>query len=119
MSEPTPTIAERLTSRQLAVLNVVLQGLTDRQAAAVLDVAPATVRNLLSKIRQRLGARGRMDLARMRFAEQQEIAGGAIVALAKWARLDYLTWKDEIRPGLPQPALYAVEAEINRQGGEA
>lgn len=111
------SMAERLTPRQLQVLDVVLQGSTDRQAAAVLDIAPDTVRNLLTTIRKKLGAASRMDLARMRLEEQQEIAAGAIVALAKWARLDYLVWKDEIRHTLALPVLYAIEAEIDRQGG--
>jgi DNA-binding CsgD family transcriptional regulator len=112
-------IAERLTPRELEVVRAMVQGLTNRQLGGQLGIERQTVTNHLTSIFRKLGAHSRVDVARMLLEEQCGLAAGAVQALAKWARLDYPAWKDEIRPGLTPALLDAVEAEVNRQGGGA
>lgn len=60
--------AAPLTDRQLAVLQLVAQGLSNKEVAQQLDVSPATVKTHLSNIQTVLGAKNRTDAAiRARF----------------------------------------------------
>lgn len=54
-----------LTSGELAVVNVVAEGLTSREAAAQLYLSPDTVNTHLRHAFAKLGIRSRVELARL------------------------------------------------------
>jgi DNA-binding NarL/FixJ family response regulator len=50
-----------LTERQKQIMELVAKGLTNRQVAAALEIAPQTVKNTLSEIFERLEATNRVS----------------------------------------------------------
>jgi len=61
-----------LTSGELAVVNVVAEGLTSREAAAQLYLSPDTVNTHLRHAFAKLGIRSRVELARLVLSRQAE-----------------------------------------------
>jgi DNA-binding NarL/FixJ family response regulator len=63
--EPTPTepIAEELTERELEVLNLLTQGLGNKEIAAVLNISENTVKTHVRSILAKLGVRSRTEAA--------------------------------------------------------
>lgn len=57
-------LRNQLTSRELEVLRLVAQGLTDDQIARQIYVSPRTVQNHLARIRDKTGLRRRSELTR-------------------------------------------------------
>ncbi len=55
--------SEALTARERAVLTLVAEGLTDREAAARLGIRPSTVRTHVEHARDKLGAKTRAQAA--------------------------------------------------------
>lgn len=53
----------QLTGRELEVLNLVVDGLRDQEIADRLGIALGTVRAHLTAVREKLGARSRVDVA--------------------------------------------------------
>lgn len=52
----TPTAVEQLTDRQVQVLELVAQGLSDAMIARILDVSLTTVHTHVIDVRHKLGA---------------------------------------------------------------
>lgn len=52
-----------LTHRELDVLRLLRDGLSDREIACALAISPATVRSHLGSLAQKLGVRRRMRIA--------------------------------------------------------
>lgn len=52
-----------LTAREVEVVEFVVEGLRDREIAGRLGIAPSTVRAHLANVREKLGARSRVDVA--------------------------------------------------------
>jgi LuxR family maltose regulon positive regulatory protein len=50
-----------LTDRQLAVLRLVAQGLSNKEIAQSLELAPETVKTHLARVQSILGAKNRTD----------------------------------------------------------
>jgi len=63
-AQPAPAPHLALTPREFAVLQGLLQGLTLEQIGLQLGVAPKTVSNLQTQLRQRLGVNTALDLLR-------------------------------------------------------
>ena len=55
--------SEALTARERAVLTLVAEGMTDREAAAALGIRPSTVRTHVEHARDKLGAKTRAQAA--------------------------------------------------------
>ena len=53
----------RLTARELEVIELVRQGLTNAEIGARLDLSPWTVKRHVARVLARTGCRGRVDLA--------------------------------------------------------
>jgi len=63
-SHNDPTLSgRRLTERQIAVLTLVADGLTNKEVALALGMAPATVKSHLAHVQAFLGAKNRTDAA--------------------------------------------------------
>jgi DNA-binding NarL/FixJ family response regulator len=60
----TEHLHNQLSTRELEVLRLVAQGLTDRQIAEKIYVSPRTVQNHLARIRDKTGLRRRSELTR-------------------------------------------------------
>jgi DNA-binding CsgD family transcriptional regulator len=60
----TPTTADRLTPQELQVAQLIVQGATNREAAAALFLTPKTIETHLSHVYRKLGVRSRVELAR-------------------------------------------------------
>lgn len=56
---------ETLTPREVAVLKLITQGLTSREAGTVLDISPRTIEFHRANIMQKFSARNVADLMRM------------------------------------------------------
>jgi DNA-binding CsgD family transcriptional regulator len=56
------TSSRRLTARQRTVLDLLSQGHTNRQIAGILCLSPGTVRNQITALFAKFGARNRTDL---------------------------------------------------------
>jgi DNA-binding NarL/FixJ family response regulator len=54
-----------LTARQLLLLELIRQGLSNREIAGRLAVSPATIGNAIHFLKSRLGVRQRAELARI------------------------------------------------------
>lgn len=61
------TLGERLTRRELQVLRLIAQGLSDKAIAAALRLSVRTVENHSARIRQKLGIDSRTGLVRFAF----------------------------------------------------
>ncbi len=59
----------RLTARQLEVVRLVAQGLTDKEIAATRGISYARARNVVAEVRGLLGVRSRSELASMAAAQ--------------------------------------------------
>jgi DNA-binding NarL/FixJ family response regulator len=57
-------VLSRLTSREIEILRLISEGLTDRQAAAALQLSVRTVETHVSNLLHKLGARNRAEAAR-------------------------------------------------------
>ena len=60
----TEDLRNQLSARELEVLRLVAQGLTDRQIAQQIYVSPRTAQNHLARIRDKTGLRRRSELTR-------------------------------------------------------
>jgi DNA-binding CsgD family transcriptional regulator len=60
----TPAPADRLTPQELQVAQLIVQGATNREAAAALFVTPKTIETHLAHVYRKLGVRSRVELAR-------------------------------------------------------
>ncbi|MBR0567706.1 response regulator transcription factor [Azoarcus sp. L1K30] len=63
IADMTDPVLERLTERERAVALAVARGLTNKEAAATLDITERTVKAHLSAIFEKLAVRDRMQLA--------------------------------------------------------
>jgi DNA-binding NarL/FixJ family response regulator len=63
--ETGPALTERLTSREREVLHLMVEGATNAEMAAALCLAEGTVKNHVSHILGKLGARDRADAVRL------------------------------------------------------
>jgi DNA-binding CsgD family transcriptional regulator len=70
-TKSTPTYPAGLTSREVEVLRLVAQGLTDAQVAEQLVISPRTVNTHLTSIYNKLGVNSRASAAR--FAVEQHL----------------------------------------------
>ncbi len=70
--EMTMNPKSRLAARELAVLRLLADGMTDKQIGASLYVSPRTVQAYLARIRDKTGLRRRAQLAR--WATEHSIA---------------------------------------------
>lgn len=66
-------MSHELTERERATLTLVEQALTDKEIARRLGVSHRTIESRMEVIRQKLGARNRSDVLRMRY--EARIAG--------------------------------------------
>src|SRR5579862_1218091 len=64
MNEVRPGPVERLSRREREVLDLVVSGLTSKEAASRLDLSPASVDTYRSRIMQKLGIKSLPDLVR-------------------------------------------------------
>lgn len=62
-SPASPRIDEGLSAREQEIVNLVRQGLTNREIGALLGSSPNTVRNQLHRLFAKLGVAGRTELA--------------------------------------------------------
>lgn len=60
-----PTLTERLTPREREVLHLMAEGITNTEIAEQLCLAEGTVKNYVSQVLGKLGARGRAHAVRM------------------------------------------------------
>ena len=65
------TIIEHLTSRETEVLQLISQGLQDKEIAKMLSIAPATVKNHVKSILGKLGVKNRTQAAKV--AQEQNL----------------------------------------------
>lgn len=65
----------QLTPRQLEIIGVIAQGYTEKQAAILLSISPATIHKHMSKAYERTGldSRIRLIVAFAKWQERQEI----------------------------------------------
>lgn len=63
-AQPEPAIYEALTPRELEVLELLAEGLSNRAAASRLDISEHTVKFHVSSIFSKLGAGNRTDAVR-------------------------------------------------------
>ncbi len=63
-TDPRRIAREALTRRELQVLRLVAEGLSNREIAAVLGVGPATVKSHVAAVLHKLGARNRAGAVR-------------------------------------------------------
>ena len=67
LAPPTPEVAqdlvEPLSEREIEILKLVSQGLTNKEIAARLYLAEGTVKNYVTSILQKIGARDRTQAA--------------------------------------------------------
>ncbi|RME08084.1 MAG: DNA-binding response regulator [Anaerolineae bacterium] len=63
--ETTPCLSERLTARERQVLALLVEGAANAEIADALGISPGTVKNHISHILSKLGARDRTHAARL------------------------------------------------------
>ena len=63
-TDPADPALGTLTTRELEVLHLLAEGLTDREIAGSLTVSPRTVETHVSSVLHKLGARNRAEAAR-------------------------------------------------------
>jgi DNA-binding NarL/FixJ family response regulator len=61
LAEVRPALSSPLTRRQLDVLRLVAAGMPNQEIAAELVIAPNTVKNHVTRVLEKLGARNRAD----------------------------------------------------------
>jgi DNA-binding NarL/FixJ family response regulator len=62
-SRPTPALAEPLSERELDVLRLVAEGLSNKEIGLKLSLAEGTVKNYVTNVLQKIGARDRTQAA--------------------------------------------------------
>ena len=62
---------ESLTKSELAVVQIVVEGRTNREAAAALFLSPDTINTHLRHAFTKLGIRSRVELARLALRQEQ------------------------------------------------
>jgi DNA-binding CsgD family transcriptional regulator len=71
-NSPTSLVANGLSDRQRQCMALVATGLTSKQIARSLCISPSTVDNHIRAVVDRLGARNRIDAARMALSLEKE-----------------------------------------------
>jgi DNA-binding NarL/FixJ family response regulator len=69
-----PSLQERLSPRQLAVINLMLEGLPNKTIARRLDLSLGTTKNYVASAMRTLGVSGRVNLVRLIASLQSEAA---------------------------------------------
>ncbi len=59
--QPTPSLIDPLTARELEILELLAEGLTNKEIGARLDISPFTVRNHTTRIYAKVGVNNRDD----------------------------------------------------------
>jgi len=60
---PTPALPEALSQREIDILRLIAQGMSNREISAALSLAEGTVKNYVTTVLQKLGARDRTQAA--------------------------------------------------------
>lgn len=63
-SDPSGGVAEKLSAREIEVLSLAAEGLTNEEIGEALAISPLTARNHLSRVYEKLQVRGRADAVR-------------------------------------------------------
>uniref|UniRef100_UPI004048A472 EAL domain-containing protein n=1 Tax=Vibrio anguillarum TaxID=55601 RepID=UPI004048A472 len=76
--QPSFRLNERLSSRELSVANLLIQGLTNKQIANQLDINQKTVSTYKARIQSKLGIRSAMEL--IRYIELDHLSASLSIA---------------------------------------